>query len=301
MRDISGTARLLRHVGGHQLGGHAPGAERALAGGGGHIFRYVVDFLDQLRPVFVRVAIVQAVDFGQDDEILSGAIAVVSDLVKDSDKIQNIYLDFSQFDEQKKLTVCQSMIDRQLLKPINKEVIYTTGASDYFSVISDSPSFLPATIVKFDKRIMRKLRPFIGTHYVQYAYFTLCLNRGQTIILKKQLVRGPIPEDGWQKNGNSLYNIAIGKLYCQFLLNNNYDKIFPTILLERKKEEFIANYFKLLLLSFFYGLTEINGAKKQLFQIFDSGIQKNYIVLVNAPFQIAILLKKKLLGRNKFV
>ena len=122
---------------------------------------------------------------GQDDEILSGAIAVVSDLVKDSDKIQNIYLDFSQFDEQKKLTVCQSMIDRQLLKPINKEVIYTTGASDYFSVISDSPSFLPATIVKFDKRIMRKLRPFIGTHYVQYAYFTLCLNMGQTIILKK--------------------------------------------------------------------------------------------------------------------
>lgn len=230
---------------------------------------------------------------GQDDEILPPALDIVVNLLTNNKNVQNMYLDFAQYDEQKKQIVCRSMVDLQLVNPLNEDTIVVGSSSEYFSVISDAPSFLPATIVRLDKQLLDQLKPFMCTHYVQYAYFALGLNLGTTIILRKQLIRGPIPLDGWQKNGNSLYKIAVGKMYCQYLLNTRYNSVFPKYLLNKKKNDFLNNYFKLLLLSFYYGLSEFNQAEKQLRQIFSSGFQRFYMFFLNLFFKIAIDIKQK--------
>ncbi|MCA9369087.1 glycosyltransferase family 2 protein [Candidatus Woesebacteria bacterium] len=184
---------------------------------------------------------------GQDDHLMDGVLEIVIGLLTNNKNVQNVYLDYSQYDVGKKQVVCSSMIDRQLIHESKEDIIYVKNADEYFSVIVDAPSFLPATVVRLDKKLLKKLPPFLNTHYVQYAYFTLGLNEGTTIILRRQLIQGPIPVDGWQKNGNSLYRIAVGKLYCQYLLNSRFDAILPRRLFNEQKKEFVYNYFKLLL------------------------------------------------------
>lgn len=231
---------------------------------------------------------------GQDDELKEGLVRLVVSLLTESSDIQNVYLDFSQCDESKQIIYCQSMISKQLLKPSRKNVFAAHNSSEYFALMSDSPSFLPATIVRKDDKLLKKLELLIDTHYVQYAYFTLGLNSGKTVLLKKQLILGPIPSNGWQKNGNKLYEIAVGKLYAQHVLNNKHENVFPSFLLEKKKREFIANYVKLLILSFYYGLNSLEKPKIQLNTIFTFGYQRYYVFALTSIFEILITLKNKL-------
>ena len=68
--DIGRAARFLRHVGGLELGRHAAGAERALAGRRLHIFADVADFLHQLCLGVVGIAIIEPFHAREDHEVL---------------------------------------------------------------------------------------------------------------------------------------------------------------------------------------------------------------------------------------
>jgi len=191
--------------------------------------------------------------FGQDDLPKNNAINKVINILKNNEFGQ-LYIDYEQFSEKKHRIVCNSMIKLQSIKPLKNKLNIFNSAKEYFLALNDVPSFLPATIMKREYLLDKRLKKFAGTHFVQYAAFMLNLNNAPTGVFKEVLIKGIIPVKGWQDNGSKLFEITLGYIHSQYLVNKIDSSCFSSEALSNKKIKFLKNWPKLLTLSTYLGL-----------------------------------------------
>lgn len=191
--------------------------------------------------------------FGQDDLLKPKTLSSVINVLLNN-KLGELYLDFEQYSAKNKKIVCKSVVTTQSRKKLQNGLNIFNSSAEYFKYLSDGPSFLPATIMRKKYILDKRLVNFTGTHYVQYATFLLNLNTSPVGVMNQVLIRGKIPIDGWQTNGSKLFEIAVGKLYAQYLVNRLDKRSLPIVEFDKKKNEFVIRLPKLLLLASYLGM-----------------------------------------------
>ncbi|MDC1333157.1 glycosyltransferase [Schleiferiaceae bacterium] len=148
--------------------------------------------------------------FGQDDylKLEEGRLLI--------NYIQNCSADFVSCDYDKydvatsMLTerYIESNIQRKELKSIFQEFDNLEHYSQYFRI---PPTFLPATIINREVFLKGEHLDLLDTNYVQLGRL-IVNSEGKCYHFAKSIVRGDIPDDGWQTIGFKRLSIAIGKL-----------------------------------------------------------------------------------------
>lgn len=209
--------------------------------------------------------------FGQDDLLKKNAVNKVIQILN-SNNLGQLYINYEQFSEKKQLIVSNSVIRSRLKKPLKKSLNIFNSGHEYFSSLDDAPSFLPATIMKRKYLLDKRLQKFYGTHYIQYAAFVLNLNNEPTGVIEDVLIKGIIPIKGWQTNGSKLFEIAVGKLYAQYLANKIDNLCLSNKILFEKKIKFLKRWPKLLTLSTYLDLIPKQKSFKILNKIYPQPI-----------------------------
>jgi glycosyltransferase involved in cell wall biosynthesis len=216
---------------------------------------------------------------GQDDLFLSGAIKHVLDGLRNDDNIGVVLVNFSQYLERKDKIICESFFDILKNKDFTfKDDLLFNNSSEYFSAFRDIPSFLPSTLMKRDFWLETQNEKYFGTCFVQYATILLNFNKGKILVIHKPYIKGLIPENGWQTNGNKLFSIQLGQLKAQALVFNDSEDFLPKNIFLAKKSFYFRHFLRVTAASKYYRFTFSKQNELDLKYIFGNARYKLYFV-----------------------
>lgn len=229
---------------------------------------------------------------GQDDIFLEGSIEYAVKAIEDNGEIDIVNVNFSQYSEDKKKYVCKSMFNIQSFYPekINyEENLLFNGSSDYFAFFDDVPSFLPAIIMKRDFWISTNSDEYIGTYFIQYATILLNLNKAKILAIQRPLIRGLIPLDGWQTNGNKLFSIQLGIVKAREKVFLDSRNPFPKNIFYKKKLFYLRRFIRISVASKHYNFSPTEDNKLDLRNIYGNGLY--YLYFLPILFLVKIIPK----------
>ncbi len=193
---------------------------------------------------------------GQDDIFLNGVVGHIVKSLKNNPKISIININYSQYSEETKKVICPSMFHLQAYDPshinFKKDLLFNNSAQ-YFQFFSDPPSFLPATIMKKKFWVTTNISAYYGTAYSQYANILLNMKNNKILAITKPYIKGLIPANGWQKNGNKLFSIQLGIMKARALVFLDSRNPMPLSLFQEKKIAFLKNFIRVNIASYHYG------------------------------------------------
>lgn len=207
---------------------------------------------------------------GQDDIYLKGSIALVIAEIKKYPDAQNILLNFSIYDHDMENMLVKNGLSLKSFpdKLIEKKRIIIDSPNEYFSLLSQPPTFLPTIIMKKSIWEDSRKKEFYNTHYIQTGLILLNMHKSILIILPKILIHGRLPNDQWQNDGNKLFNINLGYLKTVKIASNLNDHL-PRKVLLRNQYRYLLNYIFAISKSRNMGLNYIaDNAKADLKYIF---------------------------------
>lgn len=247
--------------------------------------------MDENFTVVARLAAGKYVWFcGQDDQLGLKVIKSVEDTLK-SNNISILNINFSQYNHDMTTAILDSFFDRASFKKFkslkSKKLIIFKTPAEYFSVFTQPPSFLPSIVMLKDYWNSDLVRIFYGTHFVQVGLILLNLHKGNIGALTEPLIKGRIPVDQWQVNGDHLISIMSGDILAKKLaykINRN----LPIYIYLRDLFKFTSNYPFLLLRCKSLGLSNPKKSLINLKKIYSPGIiYWIYIIpIILMPYEI---------------
>jgi len=193
---------------------------------------------------------------GQDDIFLVDAVSHVFKALQSRPQIRVVNVNFSQYQEEDGRCVCPSMFQQQAHQTqqlnLDQDQVFN-NAAEYFRVFNDAPTFLPATIIYRDFWLNTDVSQYYGLCYVQYAVILLNLKNSPILTVSRPLIKGLIPESGWQKNGTKLFNIQLGALKTAALVYQDERNPFPADIFQAKKNNFLRKFPRILFAAAYYG------------------------------------------------
>jgi len=184
--------------------------------------------------------------FGQDDELYAGAIKRVVKIIKCNKDIGILYLNYDQYNHDMTKIINKSFIkvEEEEIKKylINENEYKFISYEDYFKYMNDIPTFLPATIINRGFLRNTDLTPFYGTNYIQVALMYLNMHKGSLYVIMDQMIKGRIPNDKWQNNGNFLFNVMTGFLKMQKISLQTKGCKLPKKVYWQKRKNYLLNY-----------------------------------------------------------
>ena len=183
--------------------------------------------------------------FGQDDILESEGLHYVLEII-DKLKPNILSLNYTQLDKD------GNIIDSSCLRNIvngslQKNNIYHYNSNvEYFNKFYSAPTFLPATIMK--REFWEKFNhiPFVGTCYVQVACILSNLNKGNIVVMTRNIITGLVPDDKWQSNGNQYFRVMLGALRMQNLVYHSDKNPLPEKIFNLTKKRFLARLYFLI-------------------------------------------------------
>lgn len=220
---------------------------------------------------------------GQDDIFLDGSVEYVIKAIKENPEVDVVNINFSQYSEQKNKYVCKSMLDIQSLFPrkieYNKNLLFN-GAAEYFSFFDDIPSFLPSIIMKRDFWVNTDTDKYIGTYFIQYATILLNIKKAKILAITKPVIRGLIPSEGWQTNGNKLFSIQLGIMKARELVYLDSRNPFPKNIFYKKKRFYLRRFLRITIASKNYYFFPSRENKNDLKMIYGDLLYYFYLLPV---------------------
>lgn len=209
---------------------------------------------------------------GQDDLIGKEAICTITKILKSNNFI-GLNCNFSQFNYDYSICNFNSFFDRasfsEYKKVRSKKLIIFESPQEYFKIFTQPPSFLPSVIMKRDLFLRGNPEKFNGTHFIQVGVFLENMHTGLIGALTVPLIKGRVPNNGWQQNGEKLINIMIGDIHAKKIAFDN-NKYLPRRILDRDMLKFALNYPFLLSNAYEFGLKRKNLGFKCLEKIYSS-------------------------------
>jgi glycosyltransferase involved in cell wall biosynthesis len=217
---------------------------------------------------------------GQDDILELGLLKKVFDIVSNKKNIGILNLNFSQYDHDMDKCITESFFRESAFKQDaieNSEELYFENPKDYFNTLTQPPSFLPSVVMLRKYWLNSNVQQFFGTYFIQVGVLLLNMHKNRICVFTPSMIKGRIPNDQWQQNGNRLFAIMTGDLVAKkiaFTQNKN----LPQHIFFRDKLRYFLNYFFLLYQAKKIGFRCSENSKTQLKTIFGNGlIYKIYI------------------------
>jgi len=232
---------------------------------------------------------------GQDDLFGEGAVKKVLAVLNNQANLGIVYLNYSQYNHDMTETICQSMLHKEAFLPDKleeSEDLIFQSSDEYFSFFESLPSFLPATIMRRDYWLTRNLEQYIGTHYIQAAVLYLNANRHNIYVVTKPYIKGRIPDNGWQANGQTLFSTMTGSLKMKVMVYREKNNAIPSTIYARARKRYLLNFFFLVHHSKQLGMQPTKDLLEDLQLIFGKGfIYYAYIhpILLSPSRLLAIL------------
>lgn len=184
--------------------------------------------------------------FGQDDELYDGAIDRVVSILTDNSDIGILYLNYDQYDHNMENVINSSYlkIDKEKSKffLVDKASYKFVDTNDYFRVVPDIPSFLPATIIKNEYWQSTDLNQFFDTYYIQVGLMYLNMHKDSIYVVSDSFIKGRIPINKWQHDGLKHFEILTGFLVMQKKAISSGSSI-PKKLYNKYRYDYLLNYF----------------------------------------------------------
>lgn len=185
---------------------------------------------------------------GQDDIFCDGALQQVQRMIKSNKDIGILNLNFSQYDHDIKNCLIESFFDvstfDQKLVKENKELYFNTPR-DYYKIFTQPPSFLPSVVMLKEYWTITNVKQFYGTFFIQVGVLLLNMHKNRIGVFTVPLIKGRIPDDQWQQDGNKLFLIMTGDLEAKkiaFEINKN----LPFEIYKRDRLKYLLNYIFLI-------------------------------------------------------
>ena len=214
--------------------------------------------------------------FGQDDILVNDGLKLVLDNLSNL-KPNILSLNYSQIKENG--DVIDDSCLRNIIKgSLKKNHIYKFKTSiEYFEKFYSAPTFLPATIMRREFWESFNHIPFVGTCYVQVACILTNITKGNIIVQTKNVIKGLVPDNKWQNDGNELFKIMLGSLRMQYLVVQINKNSLPQKKFNRNKLIFLLRLYFLLGESINKGYIKKEEDKIEILKIYSSKITKIYI------------------------
>ena len=193
---------------------------------------------------------------GQDDLLGEEIIKTVPEILKSND-LSILNLNFSQYDHEMEICLMKSFFERTTF---NKESLSThsllvfDGPDDYFRTFTQPPSFLPSVVMLREYWSDSDAKKFYGTHFVQVGLVLLNFGSGRIGAYTTPLIKGRVPNNQWQSNGNKLFEIMTGDILAKKIAFESNVRL-PISILKRDIKKYTLNYIFLIYECRLRGLT----------------------------------------------
>ncbi len=234
---------------------------------------------------FRQVALHASTDFvwfsGQDDLFGEGALNKVASVITSKPELGVIYINFSQHNHDMSQLICKSMLHIQAFHPEQldeeKDLLFN-NAGEYFSTFDAAPTFLPATIVRKEYWLDTDVTAYVGTAFIQTAVILLNMNKRPIYVITRPMIRGRIPDDRWQAEGQSYFSIMLGVMTAEALVYQDSRNPIPGHVYRKRKNLFLRNFFALVRHSKRIGMQPTEKFYKSLQIIFGRGLIYHFIL-----------------------
>ena len=220
--------------------------------------------------------------FGQDDLIRPGTIKKIISVLSNN-CVGIVYINYDQFDHDMQNLITKSFLD--VYAKLNKDLIlneyyHFENPNLFFSIFNDLPSFLPATITKSEYWKNTDLTPFFGTNYIQVGLMYLNMNMGSIYVITESMIKGRIPNDKWQYDGQRHFEVITGFLKMQ-KISLGLGSSLPQKIYRQNQINYLLNYFFLVRLCKKLGLKSPQSQHGLLKYVFgDRILFKFYLRLI---------------------
>jgi glycosyltransferase involved in cell wall biosynthesis len=214
---------------------------------------------------------------GQDDLLCNDILKNVLDMVNKYPNIGILNLNFSQYDHNMELCLTTSFFDDysyQEKNVKNPNEIFFDSPNDYFKYFTQPPSFLPSVVMLKSYWLDTDVKQFYGTFFIQVGVLLLNMHKNNIGVITTPHIKGRVPDDQWQADGNKLFSILTGDLVAKSIAFKA-NKSLPDNIIKRDKLRYLANYFFLLYNSKKTGFIPNQNNKKQLKLIFSDKLLYN--------------------------
>ena len=220
---------------------------------------------------------------GQDDILGDGILQQVLRMIKSNEDIGILNLNFSQYDHDMINCLMESFFevstfDQKLVKE-NKELYFNTP-EEYYKIFTQPPSFLPSVVMLREYWTTTDVKQFYGTHFIQVGVLLLNMHKNSIGVFTIPLIRGCVPDDQWQQDGDKLFSIMTGDLVAKkiaFDINHN----LPYEIYNRDRIKYLLNYIFLVCKCKVSGLKSSSDTVIKLKNIFEGNLfLYMYVILV---------------------
>lgn len=241
---------------------------------------------------------------GQDDLLCNGVIKQALKMVGHQN-IGILNLNFSQYDHnmEKCLTesfFSESTFDKKLVQ--SSRELYFGSPDEYYSVYTQSPSFLPSVVMLREYWLTSDVRQFYGTFFVQVGVLLLNMHKHRIGVFNVPLIKGRIPNDQWQEDGSKLFEIMTGDLVAKHIAFNT-NKTLPYHIFQRDKLRYSLNFLFFLQKCRATGLFPSNRDRVKLKKVFGKSLVYCFYLLplLNVNVKVLDLLSNSLLLVKKLL
>ena len=220
---------------------------------------------------------------GQDDLLGEGILSQVIKMLTENSDIGILNLNFSQYEHYMKKCITPSFFelcsfDKERIKN-NKELYFDTP-KQYYEVFTQPPSFLPSVVMLREFWETTNSELFYGTYFVQVGVLLMNMHKKRIGVFTAPLIKGRIPDDQWQQDGNKLFSIMTGDLVAKkiaFDINHN----LPYEIYNRDRIKYLLNYIFLVCKCKVSGLKSSSDTVIKLKNIFEGNLfLYMYVILV---------------------
>lgn len=208
---------------------------------------------------------------GQDDLFTGNVVYIILSLLRKKNNVGIISINYSQYNHNMTKIICKSMLSKTAFSSEkvnqNKILIYKS-ASEYFASFKSLPTFLSATVMRREYMIKTDLSKYVGTCYIQVAAMLLNMNKHDIYVVTKPYIKGRIPDNGWQSNGQALFTAMTGNLIMQEVVYRDKRNPIPFKIHIKAKFLYLLNYYFLVYHCKLSGMQPSDNFKKNLQFIF---------------------------------
>lgn len=211
---------------------------------------------------------------GQDDILRPEAVIKGLEIIDKNPNLGFIYFNFSQHNHDFTKVLGTSLLDEAAVSgkvDPGLDLVFNTP-KEYFSSFNRVPYFCSSKIFRTEYWDDPEIDKFSGTHFIMPAMLLVNMRRHPSVVVTTPFVSGRVPDNKWQANGQSLFDVTTGYLEMWEIVSRDPRNPIPHSLYRKYKTDYLKKFFPLVRTTRHKGMRSSAEIKQRLRFIFGSGL-----------------------------